>query len=252
MTDILQGIHTLLNNCPRLTHLSLTGVQAFLREDLTVYCREAPPEFNEHQRDVFCVFSGAGVTRLREHLNGIDNFLAPNGAGDSDDDSAPPPPPHHQQQQANDGDDAMDFEDLDDDGEATPVEHLDEAQDAGDVVHVPIHSTPSNNNTQPMIAGSDQTRGPERTPIHQQQLPSFQQFENSASATGHGPALWAGGQPWSLPPTTAAGSVANRSMFTPQRNVSGGASQVTGMMGAAMLDDVDEDLGDDSELMGRE
>ncbi|KAK3077317.1 hypothetical protein LTS18_010596 [Coniosporium uncinatum] len=64
-----QGIHHLLNNCPRLTHLSLTGVQAFLREDLLVFCREAPPEFNDHQRDVFCVFSGNGVTRLRDYLN---------------------------------------------------------------------------------------------------------------------------------------------------------------------------------------
>ena len=26
-------------------------------------------EFNEHQRNVFCVFSGAGIGRLREHLN---------------------------------------------------------------------------------------------------------------------------------------------------------------------------------------
>ncbi|KAL5116858.1 SCF ubiquitin ligase complex subunit [Pleosporales sp. CAS-2024a] len=65
----LAGIHALLNNCPRLTHLSLTGVQAFLRDDLLVFCREAPPEFNEHQRDVFCVFSGVGVTRLRVFLN---------------------------------------------------------------------------------------------------------------------------------------------------------------------------------------
>ncbi|KAF2837740.1 RNI-like protein [Patellaria atrata CBS 101060] len=65
----LAGIHALLNNCPRLTHLSLTGVQAFLREDLLVYCRDAPPEFNDHQRDVFCVFSGGGVDRLRKYLN---------------------------------------------------------------------------------------------------------------------------------------------------------------------------------------
>ncbi|KAJ4304690.1 SCF ubiquitin ligase complex subunit [Kalmusia sp. IMI 367209] len=58
-----------VTNCPRLTHLSLTGVQAFLREDLIVFCREAPQEFNEHQRDVFCVFSGVGVQRLRNYLN---------------------------------------------------------------------------------------------------------------------------------------------------------------------------------------
>jgi hypothetical protein len=65
----LDGIHALLNNCPKLTHLSLTGVQAFLREDLLVHCREAPVEFNEHQRDVFCVFSGKGVEKLRAQLN---------------------------------------------------------------------------------------------------------------------------------------------------------------------------------------
>jgi len=76
----------LLNQCPKLTHLSLTGVQAFyLREDLINFCREAPPgrkdrqsclistnvatEFTEHQRHVFCVFSGDGVNRLRNYLN---------------------------------------------------------------------------------------------------------------------------------------------------------------------------------------
>ncbi|KAF9886918.1 SCF ubiquitin ligase complex subunit [Aspergillus nanangensis] len=65
------GIHDLLNNCPRLTHLSLTGVQPFLREELTVFCREAPPEFTHQQREVFCVFSGEGVNRLRDYLNRI-------------------------------------------------------------------------------------------------------------------------------------------------------------------------------------
>ena len=65
----MQGIHALLHHCPRLTHLSLTGVQAFLREDLTRFCRDAPPEFTHPQRDVFCVFSGDGVTRLRDYLN---------------------------------------------------------------------------------------------------------------------------------------------------------------------------------------
>jgi len=64
----LKGITALLNNCPRLTHLSLTGVQAFLREDLTRFCRDAPAEFTHPQRDVFCVFSGEGVQRLRDYL----------------------------------------------------------------------------------------------------------------------------------------------------------------------------------------
>jgi len=40
---MLQSIIRLLNSCPRLTHLSLTGVQAFLREDLEAFCRDAPP-----------------------------------------------------------------------------------------------------------------------------------------------------------------------------------------------------------------
>ncbi|QIW94887.1 hypothetical protein AMS68_000405 [Peltaster fructicola] len=64
----LDGIHMLLIHCPKLTHLSLTGVQAFLQEELLHFCRDAPVEFNDHQRDVFCVFSGIGVARLRDHL----------------------------------------------------------------------------------------------------------------------------------------------------------------------------------------
>ncbi|GAB1314755.1 SCF ubiquitin ligase complex subunit [Madurella fahalii] len=65
----LRSIIRLLNSCPRLTHLSLTGVQAFLREDLEQFSRDAPPEFTEHQRAVFCVFSGQGVVNLRKYLN---------------------------------------------------------------------------------------------------------------------------------------------------------------------------------------
>ncbi|CRG85834.1 SCF E3 ubiquitin ligase complex F-box protein grrA [Talaromyces islandicus] len=65
----MNGIHDLLNHCPRLTHLSLTGVQAFLREELTAFCRDAPSEFTQQQRELFCVFSGEGVSRLRDFLN---------------------------------------------------------------------------------------------------------------------------------------------------------------------------------------
>ncbi|KAI1852744.1 hypothetical protein JX265_003232 [Neoarthrinium moseri] len=65
----LPSIIRLLNACPKLTHLSLTGVNAFLREDLENFCREAPPDFTEHQRQVFCVFSGPGVTGLKRYLN---------------------------------------------------------------------------------------------------------------------------------------------------------------------------------------
>ncbi|KAI1774387.1 RNI-like protein [Hypoxylon cercidicola] len=65
----LPSIIKLLNCCPKLTHLSLTGVPAFLRDDLESFCREAPPDFTEHQRAVFCVFSGQGVAGLRQYLN---------------------------------------------------------------------------------------------------------------------------------------------------------------------------------------
>ncbi|KAL7269795.1 SCF ubiquitin ligase complex subunit [Rhizina undulata] len=64
------AIHELINNCQRLTHLSLTGVEAFYRSpDYTQFCRQPPKEFNSHQREVFCVFSGPGVYRLRAYLN---------------------------------------------------------------------------------------------------------------------------------------------------------------------------------------
>lgn len=70
----LKSILKLLNSCPRLTHLSLTGVHSFLREDLERFCRDAPPEFTEHQRQVFCVFSGQGVVGLRRYLNSERDF----------------------------------------------------------------------------------------------------------------------------------------------------------------------------------
>ncbi|EGV60932.1 RNI-like protein [Yamadazyma tenuis ATCC 10573] len=64
-------IYLLLKTCPRLTHLSLTGIQAFLRREITQYCREPPPDFNEYQKSLFCVFSGDGVNQLRNHLQQI-------------------------------------------------------------------------------------------------------------------------------------------------------------------------------------
>ncbi|GAW18376.1 hypothetical protein ANO14919_078510 [Xylariales sp. No.14919] len=70
----LPSIIKLLNCCPKLTHLSLTGVPAFLRDDLDRFCREAPSDFTEHQRAVFCVFSGNGVAGLRHHLNTREEF----------------------------------------------------------------------------------------------------------------------------------------------------------------------------------
>ncbi|KAH3686916.1 hypothetical protein WICPIJ_002077 [Wickerhamomyces pijperi] len=64
----LYPIFKLLMACPKLTHLSLTGIDCFLREEITRFCRDAPPDFNEHQKSLFCVFSGQGVKKLREYL----------------------------------------------------------------------------------------------------------------------------------------------------------------------------------------
>lgn len=64
-------IYFLLKNCPRLTHLSLTGISAFLRREITQYCRDPPPDFTENQKSSFCVFSGHGVVQLRNYLDAL-------------------------------------------------------------------------------------------------------------------------------------------------------------------------------------
>lgn len=46
-------------------------MHAFLRDDLTRFCRPAPSDFTNQQRAVFCVFSGEGVSQLRDYLNEI-------------------------------------------------------------------------------------------------------------------------------------------------------------------------------------
>ncbi|OAA48782.1 Cyclin-like F-box [Cordyceps fumosorosea ARSEF 2679] len=70
----LKSILKLLNSCPRLSHLSLTGVPAFQGDEFSPFCREAPPEFTNHQRNVFCVFSGGQVSRFRDYLNSAPQF----------------------------------------------------------------------------------------------------------------------------------------------------------------------------------
>ncbi|KTW31503.1 hypothetical protein T552_00145 [Pneumocystis carinii B80] len=67
----LHAILELLNTCKRLTHLSLTGVSQFLQPEFTQFCRPSPKDFNPHQQAVFCVFSGSGVIKLRNHLNNL-------------------------------------------------------------------------------------------------------------------------------------------------------------------------------------
>lgn len=65
------AIHELVNACPRLIHLSLTGVPDFFLTELTQFCREPPADLNDHQQSVFCVYSGYGVHLLREYLNSM-------------------------------------------------------------------------------------------------------------------------------------------------------------------------------------
>lgn len=82
----IAGVRVMLINCPKLTHLSLTGIPDFLRDDLLHFCRMPPSEFNMHQRDSFCVFSGHGVAQLRNHLRENYGRAAPQEA-DSDDEN---------------------------------------------------------------------------------------------------------------------------------------------------------------------
>lgn len=70
------AIHWLLQRLHRLTHLSLTGVPAFRRTDLQAWCRAPPKDFNAHQRQAFCVYSGKGVNELRFYLAALYNSIS--------------------------------------------------------------------------------------------------------------------------------------------------------------------------------
>uniref|UniRef100_V5GJF8 Uncharacterized protein n=2 Tax=Kalmanozyma brasiliensis (strain GHG001) TaxID=1365824 RepID=V5GJF8_KALBG len=65
------AIFCVLQRLGRLTHLSLTGVPAFRRPELQKMCRAPPKDFNEHQRQAFCVYSGKGVHDLRKYLQHV-------------------------------------------------------------------------------------------------------------------------------------------------------------------------------------
>ena len=65
------AIFCVLQRLGRLTHLSLTGVPAFRRPELQAMCRAPPKDFNEHQRQAFCVYSGKGVHELRKFLQNV-------------------------------------------------------------------------------------------------------------------------------------------------------------------------------------
>ncbi|KAF9905602.1 SCF ubiquitin ligase complex subunit [Linnemannia zychae] len=62
------AVSALVSQCSKLTHLSVTGVPAFMTPKYQKYCRVPPSEFTAHQREVFCVFSGKGVRELRQFM----------------------------------------------------------------------------------------------------------------------------------------------------------------------------------------
>lgn len=85
----VSAVTFLLNRLLRLTHLSLTGISVFKTRDLQQFCRPAPSvgviapsvwltlqNFNPHQQRAFCVYSGPGVTLLRNHLNALAELQA--------------------------------------------------------------------------------------------------------------------------------------------------------------------------------
>ncbi|KAF9934832.1 SCF ubiquitin ligase complex subunit [Linnemannia zychae] len=62
------AVSALVRQCTKLTHLSVTGVPAFMSPKYQKFCRIPPSEFTAHQREVFCVFSGKGVRELRQFM----------------------------------------------------------------------------------------------------------------------------------------------------------------------------------------
>lgn len=188
-------------------------MQAFLRDELLAFCREAPPEFNEHQRDVFCVFSGTGVARLREFLNEREALAASAGSA-------------HSSVMSEDLIDVnIDDHNPDSDGSNTPI------------VSINVHGNHTHGHT-PIMAGPAG---------HFPPLPP-QYHTHAHPYPGMAPPL-----SQSAPATTAtwAGVAGMQYQHLGHAHYGGHAHHVTGMMGATVLDEVDGDeaFGEDSELM---
>lgn len=227
LLTLFQGIHVLLNNCPKLTHLSLTGVQAFLRDELLAFCREAPEEFNEHQRDVFCVFSGTGVGRLREFLNQQKAHAA--AASQADGGS---------------------IAGTDTNSEMGDAEDMAQGSETASVLQVTVQGNHAPGAT-PVVP----------TPGLQQGGWVFQQphqhpfGDGGVGSAAAGPSSLSQSAPASTPMFWSNGTAIPPMGLGLAGPVGGGhgAQQVTGMMGAAILDDVDEGdeaFGEGSEIMG--
>ncbi|KAK4554854.1 SCF ubiquitin ligase complex subunit [Recurvomyces mirabilis] len=266
-----RGIRVLLTNCLKLTHLSLTGVQAFLRDDLLAFCREAPSEFNDHQRDVFCVFSGTGVGRLREHLK---NEKAAQVIGDTDS-VTPSMGDRIDDDLGLDGDGDDENTGVDSDGSNTPVISLDVHGSHRDGQTPILHGPGSGSSSGVLFAAGQHHHGyqyqqhylPWTSSAHagpsnpsgaaanfSQSAPastSFMPYTFWSHGSNHGGAGSSSQTPQALyhDPSHGAGT-----MDVPAGNggQGGGAQHVTGMMSAAVLDDVDEGdeaFGEGSEII---
>ncbi|KAF9573161.1 SCF ubiquitin ligase complex subunit, partial [Lunasporangiospora selenospora] len=64
------AVAALVSHCTKLTHLSVTGVPAFMNPRYQIFCRVAPTEFTPQQRDVFCVFSGKASSTSTSQVTG--------------------------------------------------------------------------------------------------------------------------------------------------------------------------------------
>jgi len=269
-----QGIHVLLNNCLKLTHLSLTGVQAFLRDDLLSFIREAPSEFNNHQRDVFCVFSGGGVSRLREYLN-QEKALAL-ASGDSD--SVTPSMAGGDDDMGLDGE--MDGDGTgDSDGSNTPVISLD-VHGSHPPGGTPILHGPGQGSSSGLLFANQHNPGGGWQHLHynhghghghghghdgagSSSTARLSQSAPSSTTTAFGPHMWtsngtgsplsAGHQQHHHPPFIPPLHQQMQQQLHHNHGQQGGAQHVTGMMSAAVLDDVDEGdeaFGEGSEILG--
>ena len=201
-----------------------------MRDELLAFCREAPPEFNDHQRDVFCVFSGNGVGRLREYLNQQKAHAANEATSVSVTSSVV-------------GDTNSEMGDVDDpspdsDGVSTPVINVNvEGSNASG--STPVVATPS---------PSGHGQGPPPPPmLLTQALQNQTWLQNQPHSAGGSSNLSQSAPATSGPIWGSIGPGTGLGIGSP------GSAHVTGMMGATILDEVDEGdeaFGEGSEIMG--
>ena len=86
------AVKRLVNDCPHLVHLSLTGVSDFMHSSFRSLSKKPSAELTDHQKQMFCVFSGNGIAKLRHCLNYSDPTLSDT---DVSDETVHAPPQRH-------------------------------------------------------------------------------------------------------------------------------------------------------------